>query len=99
MSSHEVDGLGCNYLGGHREVALVLAIVVVDDHNHAPRSEFFNGRLNRSKDRRFVARAKFVHGVEAAGILKQVSKHRARFHTSERVCPILSFLVRRYVIA
>ena len=36
MHGHEVDGLGRDLLGGHGEVALVLAVLVVDDHDHAP---------------------------------------------------------------
>ena len=37
---HEVDGVGRNLFGGHSEVALVLAIFIVDDDNHASRADF-----------------------------------------------------------
>ena len=32
---HEVDGFGRDLLGGHGEVAFVLAVLVVDDDDHA----------------------------------------------------------------
>ena len=31
---HEVDGVRCYLFGGHGKVALVLAVFVVDDHDH-----------------------------------------------------------------
>ena len=31
---HEVDGVGRHELGGHRQVALVLAVLVVDEDDH-----------------------------------------------------------------
>ena len=33
---HEVDRVGRHPIGGHREIALVLAILVVDDDDHLP---------------------------------------------------------------
>src|SRR2546421_8482163 len=35
-AQHEVDGLGSDPAGGHREGALALAAFVVDDENHLP---------------------------------------------------------------
>ena len=35
VAGHEVDDLGRDLLGGDGEVALVLAVLVVDDHDHA----------------------------------------------------------------
>ena len=35
VAGHEVDGLGRDVLGGQREVALVLAVLVVDHDDHA----------------------------------------------------------------
>ena len=37
LRGHEVDRLGRDVLGGHDEVALVLAVLVVADDDHAPR--------------------------------------------------------------
>ena len=34
VGGHEVDGLGRDELGGHRQVALVLAVLVVDEDDH-----------------------------------------------------------------
>src|SRR5581483_7744666 len=43
LASHEGDGLGSDVLGGKHEVALVLAVFVVDDDNHAAGFDFFEG--------------------------------------------------------
>ena len=39
-AGHEVDGFGRDVLGRQRQVALVLAIFVVDHHNHAAGADF-----------------------------------------------------------
>src|SRR3546814_4871205 len=41
MGDHEVDVGRLDQLGGHDQVALVLAVLVVDDHDHAPGAQFF----------------------------------------------------------
>ena len=43
VARHEVDGLRGDELGGQRQVALVLAVLVVDHHNHAPRANLRDG--------------------------------------------------------
>ena len=35
MARHEVDRLGRDEVGGEHEVALVLAVLLVDEHDHA----------------------------------------------------------------
>ena len=35
MLRHEVDRLGRDEIGGEHEVALVLAVLLVDEHDHA----------------------------------------------------------------
>ena len=40
MRDHEVDVLRPHELGGHDQVALVLAVLVVHDHDHAAGAEF-----------------------------------------------------------
>jgi len=40
VAGHEVDGLGGDVLGGQGEVALVLAVLVVDYDDHAARANF-----------------------------------------------------------
>ena len=40
---HEVDGFRSDFLGGKREVAFVLAVFVVDHHDHASGADFFDG--------------------------------------------------------
>jgi len=40
--SHEVDGLGSDFFGGQREIAFVLAILVVDYDNHASGANLFD---------------------------------------------------------
>ncbi len=39
---HEVDGFGRDFFGGEGEVAFVLAIFVVDHHDHAAGADFLN---------------------------------------------------------
>src|SRR3546814_18229808 len=41
MGDHEVDVGRLDQLGGHDQVALVLAVLVVDDHDHTPGAQFF----------------------------------------------------------
>ena len=43
---HEIDGFGRDFFGGQREVAFVLAIFVVDDHDHAAGADL----LDRGRD-------------------------------------------------
>ena len=38
---HEIDDLGSDMLGGDGQIALVFAVFVVDDDNHAARAELF----------------------------------------------------------
>jgi len=40
---HEVDGVGRDFFGGHGEVALVLAVFVVNEDDHAAVADFFDG--------------------------------------------------------
>ena len=40
MLGHEVDGLGRDLLGGHGQIAFVLAVFVVDDNDHAAGADF-----------------------------------------------------------
>ncbi len=40
---HEVDGFGRHELGGHRQVALVLAVLVVDEDDHLARPHVRDG--------------------------------------------------------
>ncbi len=43
VAGHEVDGLGGDVLGGQGEVALVLAVLVVDHDDHAAGLDFVKG--------------------------------------------------------
>ena len=61
VASHEIDGFGCNVLGGQREVALVFAVLIVDNDNHASGADFGDGAGNVSEWRLEGARA-FRHG-------------------------------------
>ena len=42
VAGHEVDGVGVDELGGQRQVALVLAVLVVDDDDEAPAPVLFD---------------------------------------------------------
>ena len=51
LLGHEVDRLGRRELGGHREVALVLAVLVVADDDHLARADVLD-RLLDGRERR-----------------------------------------------
>jgi hypothetical protein len=51
IAGHKVDGLGSNMLGCERQVALVLAVLVVDHNHHAPRADFVERAGNVNKGR------------------------------------------------
>src|SRR6266536_1984506 len=40
---HEVDGVGRDFFGGHCEVALVFAVLVVNQYDHAALANLFDG--------------------------------------------------------
>ena len=46
MKRHKINGLWCCEFGCHDEVALVLAILVIHQDDHAPVSDFGNCRLD-----------------------------------------------------
>ncbi len=49
VARHEVDGLGRDLLGGHDEVAFVLAVLVVDHDEHAACANLGDGLLDRRR--------------------------------------------------
>ena len=51
---HEVDGLGRDFLRRHGEVAFVLAVFVVHQHDLPALADFLEGFLNGGKRNRFV---------------------------------------------
>ena len=46
MTNHESNRFGGYTLSGHNEVALILAIFVVEDENHAPGTKLRNDLLD-----------------------------------------------------
>ena len=56
VARHEVDRLGRDLLGGDRQVALVLAVLVVDDDEHAAGADVLEGLGNRGRHRRETLR-------------------------------------------
>ena len=49
IAHHEIDGLRRGILGGDDQVAFVLAVLVVDQHDHAPGLEIGEGFLDRAE--------------------------------------------------
>ena len=49
MRRHEIHMLGRELLGGDNDVALVLAILIVDDHKHLAVSHVLDRLFNRCK--------------------------------------------------
>src|SRR5579863_95059 len=47
LLGHEVDRLGSDELGGHRQIALVLAVLVVADHHHLALADVLDRVLDR----------------------------------------------------
>jgi hypothetical protein len=67
VAGHEVDGLGGDELGGQGEVALVLAVLVVDHDHHAAGADLVEcagdvgeGRLGGGDRRGCFLRSRFV---------------------------------------
>ncbi len=75
---HEVDRLGSDELRGDRQVALVLAIRVVDDDDEAPRADVLDRLLDRRERRRRLGRAQ----VGSHGRIVALSARRAARRTS-----------------
>jgi len=83
MRGHEVDGLGRDELRRHREVALVLAILVVDEDDHLARADVGDGAVHAFEELRFdVERGGHVYstGSRLAGGAR--SRRRRRFRRS-----------------
>ena len=47
FASHEIHGFRSDFFGGHREVALVFAVFIVHEDNHAALADFVEGFLDR----------------------------------------------------
>jgi len=75
MGDHEVDVGRPHQFGGHDQVALVLAILVVDDDDHAAVADFFQQFGDWSKGHR-VRRSWFdrltTNGDEPSALEKSV---------------------------
>ena len=50
VSRHEIDRLGCRHLRGDDEIAFVLAILVVDENEHAAIARLLDDLLDRRRD-------------------------------------------------
>ena len=53
VRGHEVDGLGRDELRRHREVALVLAVLVVDEDDHLAGADVGDGAVHALEELRF----------------------------------------------
>ena len=71
---HEVDRLGGGELGGHRQIALVLAVLVVADDDHAPRADVVERLLDR-RERRAGAAARVAVDLDRRLALGCVLAH------------------------
>ena len=59
LPRHEVDRLGRRELGGDREVALVLAVLVVADDDHPPGADVLDRLLDRARTAALIGRTSF----------------------------------------
>src|SRR6266404_1286982 len=55
MLGHEVDGFRGDLVGGHDEVTLVLAVLVVDDDQHPPLPDLLDPFFDRGEARHDVS--------------------------------------------
>src|SRR3954464_8444504 len=78
MRGHEVDVVGADELRGHDEVALVLAVLVVHDDDHASRGDLLQRLLDGGEIRRL--RAQRLTGFPRR--LTSFSRYLARMSTS-----------------
>ena len=70
LARHEVDRLGRHQVGGHHQVALVLAILVVDEDQHAAGAD----RLDRARDRRVAFGRRFSGQSRTSGACRSRSR-------------------------
>ena len=54
MLSHEVDDLWSYFFGGDGEIALILAVFVVDHHDHAAGTEFLECFRDRGEGHKLL---------------------------------------------
>ncbi|MCW0417050.1 hypothetical protein NB689_002804 [Xanthomonas sacchari] len=92
VGDHEIDVRGLDQFGGHDQVALVFAVLVVDDDHHAAGAEFFQqlgdgGEIQaRGNGRRHAGtRGKTEGAARAAGI--GAAWRRGRRPDAARVSP------------
>ena len=64
VGRHEVDRIGRGHLRRDHQIALVLAVLIVDQHEHAPVARFLDDFLDRDEDRRIFLCVE--EGVELA---------------------------------
>jgi len=60
VAGHEVDGFRCDEVGGQGKVALVLAVLVVNNYNHAPGANLVD--CSRNVNERGLGRTRQAHG-------------------------------------
>ena len=81
VGRHERDRLGSDELRGDRQVALVLAIRVVDDDDEAPRADVLDRLLDRRERRRRLGRSQVgSHGRIVALSARRAARRTSRGH-------------------
>ena len=88
LAGHEVDRLGGDQIGRHRQIALVLAILVVDQDDHAAGADRLDGALDGgvalaralglSGQRRTSSRSRSTAGGPASGRRPRRARRRVR---------------------
>ncbi len=80
MLGHEIDGIGRRHLSGDDEIALVLAVLGIDDDDHAAIAHVLNDLSRRGQE----SRAFFI-GNCAKALGSRSGLHQARHVTREQV--------------
>src|SRR5690606_33892229 len=80
VGDHEVDVRGTHAFGGHDQVALVLAVLVVDDHDHAAVADFLQQLGNRREAHACVSASR----ADSSRSTCRASRSTSMFTTSPR---------------
>ena len=68
MRRHEVDGLGRDELGGHAQIALVLTVGRIADHDHLTAADGLDGLFDRAERRGRRGRVRGIQGGSQSGV-------------------------------
>ena len=84
MGGHEIDRLRSRHLGGDHKVALVLAILVIDEDEHAAIAGIFDDLLDGSRLRRHRIRSRSALRGTVGALVAQGAAHYQTEHSQNK---------------